>query len=95
MGDPVHLTPLGYEKLGERLSELATANKQIKKREREDSQPDSHPQRPSLDNPPRQAGISKSDTLATRWDRTSIQQSHHNSGNQYSSAGNQTGKIKR
>ena len=76
-GDLVHLTLLGYEKLGERLSELATANKQ-KKREREDCQQDQQPQRTRLDNPHRQAGISNSDTFATRWDKIDGQESHLN-----------------
>ena len=88
-GDPVHLTPAGYDKLGEKLADMVVADPQPKKRERDTPQPDSKSQRPRLDDSHRQAGISKSDTLATRWDRARSQ-SLPNSG-----SGNQTGKMKR
>ena len=85
----MHLTPAGYKKLGEKLADITVADPQPKKRERDTPQPDSKSQRPRLDNPHRQAGISKSDTLATRWDR-SRSQSLPNTG-----PGNQPGRMKR
>ena len=88
-GDPVHLTPAGYDKLGEKMADITVADSEPKKRERDTPQPESKSQRPRLDNHLRQAGISKSDTLATRWDRPRPQSLPN------ISSGNQAGKMKR
>ena len=63
--DPVHLTPMGYEKLGEQLSDKIAVIKQ-KKRLREDSQADQPNQRPRLNSGTRVPGLSNSDTFANR-----------------------------
>ena len=63
--DPVHLTPMGYEKLGEQLSDKIAVIKQ-KKRLPEDSQADQPNQRPQLNSGTRVPGLSKSDTFANR-----------------------------
>ena len=61
-----NFTPMGYEKLGEQLSDKIAAIKQ-KKRLREDSQADQPNQRPRLNSGTRVPGLSKSDTFANRW----------------------------
>ena len=66
--DPVHLAPHGYEKLAEKLVDKLEKD-QTKKRGRADSDAE----RPKLDTADRKAGISKSDTVAHRWEGTSGQ----------------------
>ena len=73
--DPVHLTSMGYEKLGEQLSEKIEAIKQ-KKRLREDSQADQPNQRPQLNSGTRVPGVSKSDTFPNRWEKSGGQGGH-------------------
>ena len=46
----MHLTPAGYEKLGEKLADITVADSEPKKREQDTPQPDSKFQRPRLDN---------------------------------------------
>ena len=74
--DPVHLSHLGYEKLGEQLSEKVAASKQ-KKRPREEGQEDSLHQRPRLQSDGRLHGVSKSDTFASRWEASSGYRAQH------------------
>ena len=76
--DPVHLTPMGYEKLGEQLSEKIESIKQ-KKRLREDSQADQPNQRPRLNSGSRVPGLSKSDSFANRWEKSGGHGSHSSS----------------
>ena len=66
--DPVHLTPLGYEKLDEQLSQKAAENK-LKKRTREDVPSEQQSQRPRLNSDTRLAGISKSEAFPNRWEK--------------------------
>ena len=76
--DPVHLTPMGYEKLGEQLSDKIAVIKQ-KKRLREDSQVDQPNQRPRLNSGSRVPGLSKSDSFANRWEKSGGHGSHSSS----------------
>ena len=90
--DPVHLTPLGYEKLGEQLSDKVAANKQ-KKHLREDSQSEPLHQRPRLNSGTRLPGVSKSDTLYSRWEKSDGQGGHNSSHlDRHSRAGGQPGQ---
>ena len=58
-GDPVHLTPAGYEKLGEKLAEITVADPQLKKRERDSPQPDTKSQHPAWTTPPDRRGSAR------------------------------------
>ena len=65
--DPVHLTPDGYDKLAEKLVDYINVS-QTSKRPRTDSDDDHHNLRKRGDKHTRTAGISRSDTIAARWD---------------------------
>ena len=67
--DPVHLTPKGYEMLAEKLADRVAAN-QPKKRERSDSEPGNTRQKAGMDTNRRLAGISSSDYVAKRWEKS-------------------------
>ena len=65
--DPVHLTPDGYDKLAEKLVDYINVS-QTSKRPRTDSDDDHHNLRMRGDKHTRTTGISRSDTIAARWD---------------------------
>ena len=67
--DPVHLTPKGYEKMAEKLADRVAAN-QPKKRERSDSEPGNPRQKARMDTNRRLAGISRSDNVTKRWEKS-------------------------
>ena len=66
---------MGYEKLGEQLSDKIAAINQ-RKRLREDSQADQPNQQPRLHSGTRVPGVSKSDTFANRWEKSGGQGGH-------------------
>ena len=70
--DPVQLTPKGYEKLAEKLADRVAAT-QPKKRERSDSEPSNPRQKARMVTNRRLVGISSSDTVAKRWEKTGEQ----------------------
>ena len=76
--DPVHLTPLGYAKLGEQLSEMVASDNR-KKRGREEGQAGllQQHQKPRTDSSSRLAGLSRSDTFASRWEKNDGQGGRH------------------
>ena len=65
--DPVHLTPAGYEKLAEKLVEHSN-NTTITKRPRSESDSTQRNIRLRGGDSSRTTGISRSDTVAARWD---------------------------
>ena len=73
--DPVHLAPRGYEKLAEKLVGKLEAERS-KKRSREDCEAGKQRQKPRLDHSDRKTGISRSDTVAERWEGSSGQSGH-------------------
>ena len=68
--DPVHLALRGYEKLVEKLVGKLEAERS-KKRSREDCEAGKQRQKPRLDHSDRKTGISRSDTVAERWEGSS------------------------
>ena len=83
--DPVHLTPAGYQKVAEKMVEMADSHRTKPPRAAGTPGP-KHPQKTA-----RRPGLSRSDLTAGRWD----QEAHHRSSGKRSYPGAGSGSSKR